>query len=790
MRSSNADLQLEWARDALQYCDISAKHEERISYYEGARARTPKVEHELREDAIRIVNFLADQTHPLAEFMRGKWLEFGSLGFRMDRKEAFRSYARSAERGHPRAEYRLGMQYENVGEHLKAVSHYQKGAAMDDSASKYRLGMLSIFGQLGQVQDYARGVMLIRQAAEGADTDFPQAAYVYGMLLSKGLEGVSMPEAYLPYDVRAAMIYIERAAFLGFAKAQQKMGLAYELSQMGCDFDPALSLHYNALAARQDLPEAEMAISKWFLCGYDGIISKNEELAFTYAQRAAMSELPTAEFAMGYYFEIGMHVRVDLKMAQDWYKKAAAKGNQDAQQRIEGISRSKTLSRKDHEHVALAKIRSTHGSQKDSQPPPVRASPKVSPIITVQKPTIEMPDPADLPPANSGWEQVPYLEPQQSPTQPIRPPSIAPYPLDDGPPRAAPSSPYLDVRSGAGTPPYRPSSAFGLHPSIKPKPIPPPAASQSHWQTPPPTDNFDRRPPPVRPYPAADPAGYLSYGPPPAPHSQSQPQTRIPPAGQMPALATRARVPSAGYPVTPQSQPQSPIVFPQSRPNVLHHPAPVPSEGRPYPPARPHPQPQPQHQLQLQPPSGSNKLQRNNRHQPPQQQQQQQQQQQRQRTSSQPTHLRPPPSSSQSQPQLYSQSSSSHSESKSQGGSPSVLDNGYPTFRKSSTQQPLSQSRPSSSGGGTPSLAAPRPVAQAQKQGTPPPKPPKQPVPSQESLTASAPASRPGSKLQQQQQQQQEAPSHAPANLPGKGPKTFEEMGVPTGKPQGECVVM
>lgn len=29
------------------------------------------------------------------------------------------------------------------------------------------------------------------------------------------------------------------------------MGTAYELCQLGCDFNPALSLHYNALAARQ-----------------------------------------------------------------------------------------------------------------------------------------------------------------------------------------------------------------------------------------------------------------------------------------------------------------------------------------------------------------------------------------------------------------------------------------------------------------------------------------------------------------------------------------------------------
>jgi hypothetical protein len=42
-----------------------------------------------------------------------------------------------------------------------------------------------------------------------------------------------------------------------------------------------------------------MAISKWFLCGHEGVFDKNEELAFKYAQRAAAAGLGTAEFAIG-----------------------------------------------------------------------------------------------------------------------------------------------------------------------------------------------------------------------------------------------------------------------------------------------------------------------------------------------------------------------------------------------------------------------------------------------------------------------------------------------------------
>lgn len=140
-------------------------------------------------------------------------------------------------------------------------------------------------------------------------------------MLARELPGVDVPERYLPIDLDLAREMIEKAAFLGFARAQLKMGTAYELCQLGCDFNPALSLHYNALAARQGENEADMAISKWFLCGHEGVFEKNEELAFIYAQRAAQSGLGTAEFAIGYFYEIGMYVPVDLKEAQRWYAK-------------------------------------------------------------------------------------------------------------------------------------------------------------------------------------------------------------------------------------------------------------------------------------------------------------------------------------------------------------------------------------------------------------------------------------------------------------------------------------
>ena len=223
---------------------------------------------------------------------------------------------------------------------------------------------------------------------------------------------------------------------MGLAKAQCKMGSAYELCQLGCDFDPALSLHYNNLAARQGEPEAEMAISKWFLSGYEGVFRKNEELAFMYARRAAQTGLPTAEFAMGYFFEIGIYKPVNLSEARVWYGRAAEHGSKDAAARIEGITRSKTLSRKDHERVAVAKIKSHRISQQGNRPNRLSSVTPATPVIPSQY--IKMPDMGE---------------------------TFSSY---------ATTSPYSPSRSTASsvsplsTPSIRPASRFGIDPYVRP----------------------------------------------------------------------------------------------------------------------------------------------------------------------------------------------------------------------------------------------------------------------------------------------------------------------------------
>lgn len=381
------------------------------------------------------------------------------------------------------------------------------------------------------------------------------------MLLARELPQVAVPEEYLPLDLEGARVNIEKAAYHGFAKAQVKMGAAYELCQLGCDFDPALSLHYNALAARQGEPEAEMAISKWFLCGHEGVFDKNDEMAFVYAKRAAQNGLPTAEFALGYFYEIGIHVPVDIKEARVWYAKAAASGNKDATSRIDSISRSKTLSRKDHERVAIARIKSQYASHGRNQQQRYSAVQNENPI----QETLEMPDPSRM--TISGEPMGP------------RPVSAAPYPEGQNSRYGRPGP-----SPGQYGPDIRPTSAFGINPNIRAQSFQgnPPSGPHppAHAQTFGGTASGPGAPPYPGPQMAPSPKLDIGFSAPPDPtgadrrRKLQRPGNTHPGPGQPmpgphprpgpgpPAEVRQSRMPTSPNPSGPPSHPQSPNKFP------------------------------------------------------------------------------------------------------------------------------------------------------------------------------------------------------------------------------------
>ena len=623
LNSNDPEMQLVWAADALVHCGVSATYEERLALAKphAARSSTPRIEHQLKIDAMNIVTFLADQHHPKAEFLRGMWLEWGRFGQREDKKEAFRCYSRASDRGYARADYRIGMLYESYNDPIKALRHYHRGVEAGDAASCYRLGMMTLRGQHGQQQDFAKGIDLIKRSAADADENAAQGAYVYGMLLARELPQIQIPDGLLPHDDRQAKINIEKAAYLKFAKAQVKMGSAYELGALGCEFNPALSVHYSALASKQGEAEADMALSKWFLVGSEGLFPKNEELAYTYAERAAQSELPTAEFALGYFHEIGMHASVDLDTALEWYHKAFKHGNEDAGARIDALSRKQVLSKRDHENVAVQRIKSQYGSRRQQRPDKFKTSHHRPGPGTVEPPVPQGYGPSvsahAAGPEHRGtfgrplprpMNTTPYPEHDAVTPVPHQPrPSSIPYPIQDGlpRPRTGPgSSPYANAgphyqapTRPATTVNARPSSAFQVTLDLRAGsvgPQPPYAGQQKqppYHRTPPMQTHDPRHGAPAWGRNASGPPAMQGHLP---PHQQNRP---LPPTHNMSSasapgshLSPRTSPINVGYSAPAEDhrrRPGGPALKPSSS-NPNFHPAPQspsrrtasPSSGR------------------------------------------------------------------------------------------------------------------------------------------------------------------------------------------------------------------
>ncbi|PPQ81911.1 hypothetical protein CVT24_010442 [Panaeolus cyanescens] len=158
---------------------------------------------------------------------------------------------------------------------------------------------------------------------------------------------------------------------LGFGPALYKMGHCYEFAEPGWGFDPVMSVVCYEAASRAGEGDADVALSKWFLCGSGGGamgasdtgggFDKDESLALVFAEKAARKGLASGEFAMGYYLEVGVGTARDLEGAKGWYKKAAAQGNTDAQTRLAALSSTSTtgaqpLSRQEHDTITEAKL--------------------------------------------------------------------------------------------------------------------------------------------------------------------------------------------------------------------------------------------------------------------------------------------------------------------------------------------------------------------------------------------------------------------------------------------------
>ncbi|KWU41862.1 HCP-like protein [Rhodotorula sp. JG-1b] len=296
----------------------------------------------LLAESLKLIKRLATQGSGLgktayadAQFFLANCLGTGSLGLQIDHEKAYNLYVQASKQNHSAATYRTAVCNElGAGtrkDYARAVLFYRKASALGDTAGMYKLGMILLHGHLGQQRNPKEGLAWLRRAASQADDENPHALHELGLLYEK-------PPLLNPAGAGSlgakAREFFTQAAQLGYPPSQYKLGLCYEFGALTCPVDPRRSIAWYTRAAERNEPNAELALSGWYLTGSEGVLKQSDSEAYLWARRAANKGLPKAEYAVGYYAEVGIGVKADMEEAKRWYMRAAAQGNKRAMQRL------------------------------------------------------------------------------------------------------------------------------------------------------------------------------------------------------------------------------------------------------------------------------------------------------------------------------------------------------------------------------------------------------------------------------------------------------------------------
>uniref|UniRef100_A0A060T521 ARAD1B04356p n=1 Tax=Blastobotrys adeninivorans TaxID=409370 RepID=A0A060T521_BLAAD len=314
-----------------------------------------------------------------AQYMCGLWHLFGLFGNPKSSSKARDLFLSAAKAGYSRALYRLGSDFESRGDTTSAITYFDHGVKRGDAACCYRIGMAHLRGHLGKEKDIDTGMRLLEKASLIADPDCPQAAYMFGLIQLGELTNVVTLDG--APQTSSGIMALERSAWLGFGPALIRVGQSWQGGEKG--YDSSVALRYFHWAARQAqyarflnggtvdsnnpyTGVAEAEISKWMLCGSEGVFEPNEEWAFKFATMAADCSNPIAEFAIGYFYEVGIYVESNIDTALEWYRVAAGHDCKDAKERLKelepaqpeaaaseqgGAQIGRRLTRKDHERT-------------------------------------------------------------------------------------------------------------------------------------------------------------------------------------------------------------------------------------------------------------------------------------------------------------------------------------------------------------------------------------------------------------------------------------------------------
>lgn len=234
--------------------------------------------------------------------------------------EAFKWYLKSAEHGHAKAQFKIGVLYESgqsaSGQGIPkdidaAYKWYRKSAEQGYPPAQVQLGWLINSG-LGAQQNFKEVIYWTRKAA---DQGYADAQYLLGWRYLFGKR--------VSQDFYAAEFWLNKAAQQGHGPAQHFLG-AIQNNQ-------AVIQKLHETADQEDAESQYILGWRYFVGKY---VTQDFKMAEFWFRKASKHSQHTALRYMGLMFEEGKGRPKDVQEALKWYDLAAELGNGDAQMRL------------------------------------------------------------------------------------------------------------------------------------------------------------------------------------------------------------------------------------------------------------------------------------------------------------------------------------------------------------------------------------------------------------------------------------------------------------------------
>lgn len=222
-----------------------------------------------------IATFQASFSECTAATQNKLGIKFASL---KQHQKAFLLFMQAGDRGHPMAQFNLGLCYENgkgvEKDLVKAVECYENAAAQGQAGAMYNLAILYMQGEGGLSKDLQHSIELLKEAAE------------HGLCKAQSFLGLYYADESSSHcDYEKAVPYLKMAAAKNDSSAEYTLGICYERG-LGVEKDmPRAGMFYKS-AAEHGHTGAQYNIGVFFEHGLGGFVVNKREAARFYRMAA------------------------------------------------------------------------------------------------------------------------------------------------------------------------------------------------------------------------------------------------------------------------------------------------------------------------------------------------------------------------------------------------------------------------------------------------------------------------------------------------------------------------